>query len=204
MTRKRRTRHSKHADPLKHALTVGIWAVLIALPVGFLSQTVIAGLPSLWISICVLLLVIVIGIVFDVLGVAVTAAREPPFHARAARGIFGAREASRMVQNAHEVASFCNDVVGDVSGTLSGAIGIAVVYQLFTELSPRQAIIGTTVMSAIIAGLIVGGKAYGKVFALQRSTDLVFFAARTLARARQLFSWPWMKQRSGSRRKEDA
>jgi CBS domain containing-hemolysin-like protein len=137
-------------------------------------------LPYVGISVFVLLGMIGVGVVFDVIGVAVTAAREAPLHARAARRVPGARRATWLVRNAHQVASFCNDVIGDVSGTLSGAIGISIVYQLFTQARPVTAIVATTVMSGLIAGLVVGGKAYGKVYALKRSTDIVFEVGRLM------------------------
>jgi hypothetical protein len=185
----KRKRHIKSAAAGRHALTVGLWAVLIALPVGFLSQTLIKEIPSPFISGVILLLVISVGIIFDVIGVAVTAAKEGPLHARAANRIFGARQAAGLVQNAHEVASFCNDVVGDVSGTLSGTLAIVLVYQFFNALTPVQAILSTTMMSAVVAGLIVGGKAYGKVFAIRRSTDIIFQVGRIVAAKDGLLRW---------------
>ena len=164
---------------------MGLAAFLIAVPVGLVSQTTLSRLTSVLVSLLVLLFIIGVGIVCDVIGVAVTAAQEAPLHARAARGVFGARRAARLVRNAHQVASFFNDVIGDVSGTLSGAIGVAIVYQLFQQTTPWVAILSTSLMSALVAGLIVGGKAYGKVYAIRHSTEIAFlvgWAATVLAR----------------------
>ena len=154
---------------------MGVGAFLIAVPVGLMSETTLEKIASLVVSFLVLSFIIVIGIVCDVVGVAVTAAQEAPLHARAASGVFGARRATDLVRNAHQVASFCNDVVGDVSGTLSGAIGVAIVYQLLQQPRPLVAIVTTALMSATIAALIVGGKAFGKVYAIRKSAEIVLF-----------------------------
>ena len=55
---------------------------------------------------------ILLGIVFDIIGVAVTAADERPFHSMAAHRTPGAREALGLIRKANKVSSFCNDVVG--------------------------------------------------------------------------------------------
>ena len=175
----RTTRKRKHVA-LRHAIAVGLWAFALGFPLAVLSQTLLSSLPSLAVSITVLLLVIALGVVFDVIGVAITAADESPLHARAAAGVFGAKRAATLVRDAHRVASFCNDVVGDVTGTLSGAIGIAIVFPLFTNASPAVALTASAGMSAAIAALIVGGKAYGKVFAIHHSTEITFQVGRLI------------------------
>jgi len=167
---------------------MGIGAFLIAVPIGLISETTLEKLASLVISFLVLAVIVVIGIICDVVGVAVTAAQEAPLHARAASGVFGAKRAADLVRNAHQVASFCNDVVGDVSGTLSGAIGVAIVYQLLDQPRPLVAIVSTALMSASIAALIVGGKAFGKVYAIRQSTEIIFFVGRFLTLMQSL---PW-------------
>ena len=168
---------------LRHGLYMGIGAFLIAVPIGLVSETTLAKLDSLVVSFLVLCFIVIVGIICDVIGVAVTAAQEAPLHAKAASGVFGAKKAASMVRNAHQVASFCNDVVGDVSGTLSGAIGVAVVYQLLHQPKPLIAILFTGLMSASIAALIVGGKASGKVYAIRQSTEIVLLVGRLLTLA---------------------
>jgi CBS domain containing-hemolysin-like protein len=172
---------------VRHGIAMGLAAFLIAVPVGLISQAVLEQLTSLVISVLVLLFIIFVGILFDVIGVAVTAAQEAPLHSQAAGRIFGARRAAKLVRNAHQVASFCNDVVGDVSGTLSGALGIAILYQLFQLTSPLQAILSTALTAAVVASLIVGGKAYGKVYAIRRSTEIVLHVGQVLTFIERFF-----------------
>lgn len=133
------------------------------------------------ISLVILLVVIVIGILFDIIGVAVATAQEPPLHAMAARQTPGARHAVHLVRRAHSVASFCNDVVGDVCGTLSGAIGATIVFTVLRHASEPLQVVGATFMTAAVAALVVGGKGYGKAFAIEEGTQIIFHCGRFLA-----------------------
>lgn len=165
---------------LRHALAIGTWAVLLAALSSLASQSLLKEITVVGISLGLLLFVIVIGIVFDIIGVAVATATEPPLHARAARRVPGAQQALQLVRRAHSVASFCNDVVGDVCGTLSGAIGTTIVFQvLYGEYESVRGL-GTTLMTAVIAGLVVGGKGYGKAIAIEDGTQIIFHCGQLL------------------------
>ena len=62
---------------------------------------------------------------FDMIGVAVTAADEQVFHSMAAKKIRGAKLAVKFKKNADKLSSFCKDVIGDICGNLvvsNGAI----------------------------------------------------------------------------------
>lgn len=48
----------------------------------------------------------------------------------ASEKVTGAREAIVIVRNADRFATFCNDVIGDISGIISGAASTLVVIQL--------------------------------------------------------------------------
>ena len=169
------------AKAVRHAVAVGLWALLIAAAASLVSQSGAERIERFAVGLVLLLLVILIGVVFDIIGVAVTVAREAPLHARAAHRVFGAGQALFLVRNAHQVASFCNDVVGDVSGTLSGAIGVTLVLKLLTAPGKHEVILATTVMTAGIAALVVGGKAYGKVFAIEQGTEIMFRIGQAVA-----------------------
>ena len=70
----------------------------------------------------ILSIVILIGVLFDLVGVAVTVANEEDFHAQASKKIKGSKTAIKMIRNSAKVANICNDVIGDICGVLSGAI----------------------------------------------------------------------------------
>ena len=67
-------------------------AVVISSTISFFSSTVLEG-AGLVEAFLVLLLIVALGIVFDIIGVAVMSAEEKPFHAMAAKKVPGAAEA---------------------------------------------------------------------------------------------------------------
>ncbi len=143
------------------------------------SNTALIYLP-LGPSIILLVVIIFLGIISDVIGVAVTAADEEPFHAMASDRIGGSRQAVWLVRNADQVASFANDVVGDVAGTVSGAVGASIVFALVAFSPDLNEAVLTTVSIGLIAALTVAGKAYGKSFAISNSAQVVFQVAKVM------------------------
>lgn len=136
-----------------------------------------AGLAT---AVMILLLFVFLGIVFDVIGVAATAADPKPFHAMASHRVRGAKQAIALIKNADKVASFCNDVVGDICGIVSGSTAAVIVTQLRQGLSVNALVVSTAV-TALISGLTIGGKALGKRFAIVRSKEVVFSVAKLMA-----------------------
>ena len=129
-------------------------------------------------SIIILIAVIVIGIIFDIIGVAVTVANEYEFHAKATKKVNGAKTSINLIKNAAKVANICADVIGDVCGVLSGAISAMISAKLAEKTgSDLQFII-----SAIVASLTVGGKALGKEVANKNSTQIVHFVGKILSK----------------------
>ena len=131
------------------------------------------------VTLLVLAVFIALGIMFDMVGVAVTAADHPPFHSMAAHKEKGGREAIRLLQNANQVSSVCNDVVGDICGIVSGTTGAVIVVQLQKAFSVQTVLLSVSV-TALISGLTIGGKALGKTFAMNKSTRVVFLAGKFL------------------------
>ena len=127
-------------------------------------------------ALLVVVLIIAIGVLFDMIGMAVTAAEETPFHSMASRRIRGARQSIRLIRNAPRVSSICNDVVGDICSVVSGSAGAAIVFRMFGRFS--DATWAETLMGAVIAGLTVGGKALGKHFGIRNSNYIIFQVGR--------------------------
>lgn len=156
------------------ALTVAISAVM-----SFVSSNLL-DLASLAVSFLILICIILIGIVFDVIGVAVTAADETPFHAMASRKVPEAMEALRLIRSASRVSSFCNDVIGDICGVISGSASAVIAARVIARHATGAELYVNLLMSALVAGLTVGGKAFGKTFAMQNSTGIVQSTAKIL------------------------
>jgi hypothetical protein len=105
----------------------------------------------------------------------------PPFNARAAKKVFGAKQAVKIIRNNDLMANFCNDVIGDIAGTLSGAIGAGIIVSLSNRLAFVDLILGGAVMTSLIAALTVGGKAVGKGVAVNHANTIIFRVAVFLA-----------------------
>src|SRR5699024_205817 len=89
-----------------------------------------------------------------------------------------------VVRNADRFASFCNDVIGDISGIVSGTALTVVLVQIGKILEVSEGstfeIALSVMMTSILAALTVGGKALGKTFALKSSTQVVLVAGKVI------------------------
>ena len=106
-------------------VTVFLVTILISGLFSLLSSLIFETC-ALLVAFLVLLLIVAVGIVFDMVGVAVTAADETPFHSMASRRVPAAGEAIRLLRNAARVGSVCNDVIGDICGVISGSAAAAI------------------------------------------------------------------------------
>ena len=122
-----------------------------------------------------LVLFILIGIIFDMIGVAVLAADEATFHAKASRKIKGARECISLIKNSNRASSVCNDVIGDICGIVSGTLTAALVVLIMDNV--YMAIF----LTAVVSSLTVGGKAIGKKIAIKKAESIVFFVGKVLS-----------------------
>ena len=137
-----------------------------------LASTRILGRAGYVVAFAILAVFIVVGIVFDVIGVAVTAATEAPFHSMAAHRERGAAESLRLIKNADKVSSFCNDVVGDVTGIISGTTAALIAARIMEGLKAENLLL-PLLISGVATGLMVGGKAVGKTIAINSSTKII-------------------------------
>jgi len=165
---------------LRQACRTGILTFFLSIIVSSLSR-VWASTFIFYYSIIPLFLVIGVGILFDIVGTAVTAANETPLHAMAADKVFGAKQAIWLVRRADRVANFCNDVVGDICGTASGGLTAVLVYELVTRSQGLNMDIVNVISLGLVAALTVGGKAWGKSTAINRADQIVFKVGQALA-----------------------
>ena len=159
-------------------LRVFLLAVALSAVMSFFSSTALEG-AGYMVTLLVLAMFIALGIIFDMVGVAVTAADPKPFHSMAAHKEKGGREAIRLLQNANQVSSVCNDVVGDICGIVSGSTAAVIVTQLQRDLSTTSVLISIGV-TALISGITIGGKALGKTVAINECTGVVYRVARLM------------------------
>ena len=169
---------------------------LVASVVFTLASTEILGRTGYVMSFTILAVFIIVGIVFDVIGIAVTAANEAPFNSMATRRQRGAAESLRLIKNANKVTCYCNDVIGDVTGIVSGTTAALIAARLMTGFN-TESIVFPLAISAVVTGLTVGGKATGKTLAFNKSTEIVFSVGKLL---NLLLISPFSKQERNERK----
>ena len=153
------------------------WAVqalfltfILSLLFSFISTNAINNL-SLIPAIIILLVVILLGVITDIIGVAVTVGNEEDFHAKASKKIKGAKSSIKLIRNSAKVANICSDVIGDICGILSGAISAMLAVKIADIININ---INTDfLISAVVAAVTVGSKAAGKVIGQEYSTEIV-------------------------------
>ena len=164
---------------IKWVVTIFFVTILISGVISLVSDEVMAN-SSVAVAFVILLAIIFLGIIFDIVGMAVATADEKPFHSMAARKVPGAHEAIKLLRNAERVSSICNDVVGDICGVVSGSASATIAALILTNVDvgwPRGI---SLVMSALVAGLTVGGKAVGKTVAVNSCTQIVHMVGRVI------------------------
>ena len=180
---------SEKLKNIKWVITIFLVTIVVSGVISLVSDEVMSD-SGIVAAFLILLAIILIGILFDVVGVAVTSADESPFHSMAARKVPGAQEAIRLLRKAERVSSICNDVVGDICGVISGSAAATISVQLLQNFTFTWPKVISLVMSAFVAGLTVGGKAIGKGFAVNSSTNIVYFVGKmiyTMSRIPNIF-----------------
>lgn len=169
----------KSGGQAKWVITVFLVTILVSGTISLISDEIMAG-SGIIPAFLILLAIVLIGIIFDIVGVSVTSADETPFHSMAARKVPGAQESIRLLRQAERVSSICNDVVGDICGVVSGSASATIAVQLLEHFECTWPQVVSLLMSALVAGLTVGGKAIGKTFAVNSSTKIVHAVGRLI------------------------
>ena len=157
---------------IRWVVTIFLVTIVISGTISFISDEVMSK-SGIFTAFLILLTIIFIGIVFDIIGMAVATADEKPFHSMAARKVYGAQAAIRLLRNAERVSSICNDVVGDICGVVSGSASATIAALVVQSADFGWPQLISLLMSAFCAGLTVGGKAIGKTYAVNSATEIV-------------------------------
>lgn len=169
---------------INFSLTIAVITFVLAAIFSIVSSSILSKVT--WIvGLVIVLIIVCIGIFFDMVGIASTAAKEAPFHAMASEKVQGAKEAVAIIRNADKFASFCNDVIGDISGIVSGTATAVVVLHIAALTGYSEGSFGQIVLSVLftsfVAAITVGGKALGKYFAIHASTRIMLVTGKTIA-----------------------
>ncbi len=166
---------------LKFSITIAVITFVLAAIFSSMSSTILSKVS--WISgLIIVFIIVIIGIIFDMLGIASTAVKESPLNAMASEKVTGAKEAVIIHKNADKFASFCNDVIGDISGIISGSALTIVIIQITQLISGSNGaswqIILSIIFTSIVAAVTVGGKAVGKYFAINSAVNILLIAGK--------------------------
>ena len=164
-------------DSLRWFIIIFITTFVLSITFSYISTNALNSLEVLP-AIVILIAVILVGIVFDIIGVAVTVADEHEFHARASKRIPGSKLSVKLIRNSAKVANFCADVVGDICGVLSGAISALIAIKISSAVSLPFNV--QFIISAFVASITVCGKAIGKNIANKNSGQIVHYVAKIL------------------------
>lgn len=161
-------------------IKIFLLAFALSLFFGITSEFLLSG-AGVIVSILLILILIAVAVITDMIGVAVTACKVEPFTAMAARKVSGAKESLLLIKNSEKVSSLCNDVIGDVCGILSGAAGASITLKIILN-NPNDSIkiIIASLISALIAGLTIFGKALGKKYAITNGDKIIIKLGKLL------------------------
>lgn len=174
MSKREKTRQSKQ----KWVLTVVCLSFGLSVVLSFVTSLFVES-AGLLVALLSLIVLVMIGIITDVIGTAVTSADEQPFIAMASKRILGAKQALQLIRKAERVSSILNDVVGDIVGIISGSAGSVIAVYL-VSLGMRSAI-ASMLITAFTSAFMIGGKAYGKGLAIDNSNRIVLTVGRIMA-----------------------
>lgn len=106
-------KEKKEHSNTKWFIEVFILTFILSMFFSYVSANGVSNL-NIFSAILILILVILIGIFFDIIGVAVTVANEHEFHAKATKKVKGSKDSLKLIKNAPKVANVCADVIGDI------------------------------------------------------------------------------------------
>lgn len=173
---KKREKKSKKFINWNWIVKITLIAFILSFSFSSISELIIPNV-SIVIGILLIIIFIGLGVLFDIIGVAVTSADEKIFHSMNARKVKGAKLAVKFKKNADKLSSFCNDVIGDVCGIISGSAGAIIAATLSVKFS-LNAFLVSLIVTASIAALTIGGKAMGKSIAINKSNIILYRFAK--------------------------
>ena len=153
-------------------------SLLLCFVFAIFSQMMLLNASIAW-ALFLVLVLIFLSVVFDVIGVAVTACSIKPFLELKQKGeIGGINVAIWFVKHADKISSICADVVGDICSIVCGASGMAIALVVVAQFNSLSGVVVSTLVSSVIAALTVLGKALGKTFAINNPTKILLFVGK--------------------------
>lgn len=170
---------SKKTIDYSWIIKIIVASFLISIIFTLISETVIPNVGII-IGIILTIIFIFIGVIFDMIGLAVATSDEAQFHSMVTKRVKGSKMALKLKKNADKVSSFCNDVVGDICGIVSGSTGAVIAIKI-VEIYNFNNLLVVLIVMGIISSLTIGGKALEKGIAMKKSNKILFNFAKVLS-----------------------
>src|SRR5690625_2717697 len=106
--------NTKFKNSIKFSVYIAVITFVLAAIFSIVSSSLLSKVSWIF-GFIIVLVIVIVGILFDLLRVAATAAKESPFNAMAAENVVGAKEAVSITKNTDKCTSFCNGVIGDIT-----------------------------------------------------------------------------------------
>lgn len=163
----------------KWILFIVVLTFVISFLLSLVSELIIPN-ANMFLCVFLVLFFIFLGIIFDIIGVAITTAEPKMFHSMASQKVSGAKIAIKLINKKDKASSFCNDVIGDICGVVSGSCGLSIAIKM-ANLFNVNSLYLILFMTAIISTLTIGGKAIGKGVAVRKSNDILYEISKLLS-----------------------
>jgi CBS domain containing-hemolysin-like protein len=150
---------------------VFLWTFVLSIIFGYVTNLISFSSNTI-VTFIIILLVIFVGILFDMIGTSSLTSSEAIFHAMASKKIKGAKTAVKLIKNNVKVSSVCNDIIGDICGIVSGGLGAVLAISISEQFNVDVAIV-TMLVAAFISSLTVGGKAICKSIAYKNADKIL-------------------------------
>lgn len=177
---KKIAKQKKKSGPnYKWIIRITLLAFIISLVFSSATGVIIPNVNTIF-GIIIVIIFILLGVIFDMVGIAVASSAAEPFHSMSSKKLKGSKVAVKLLKNAHKVSSFCNDVVGDICSIISGSTGIMIASNISLKMHTDH-VLTALMITALIAAVTIGGKALGKSYAINKSNYILYEFAKIIS-----------------------
>ena len=158
---------------------VFLFSLVLCAIFGVISEIMLSH-TNILLATILLFCLVGVSVLFDMIGVAVTASDIKPFLLKSTNNQKEINIAITLIKNADRVNSVCADVVGDVCSILSGAGGATICVILLSHDIGISNFVLSILLSSLIASINVLGKAIGKTYAMINAHKIVLKVSKVL------------------------
>lgn len=145
---------------------------IITIIFSILSDIVLSN-TGIIIGIILISIFIFLGVIFDMIGIAVAGATDKSFHAMASKTKNKSiQTAKKLIKNSSKVSAVCNDVIGDIFNILSGTATV-IISESIANMYNLNHTITLLIFTSFVAAITIGGKAYGKDIAINNKDSII-------------------------------